>query len=158
MQNMSELTWTGDFWETSKNVPFLDREVKVIFITSGEQNQPTEKQLNVLKRIEDFPKDFSNTLDDAANGYRKTVIEGLLEEDSEPIRNIQRENISNHYKINSVVIPELGRSEDILFFLTGECNWEEEHGIEILVKNEKVESCGMQDVLYLNEAWQKYVS
>ncbi|MBI4057786.1 hypothetical protein HY405_00470 [Candidatus Microgenomates bacterium] len=155
---MPELTWTGDFWEASKNIPFLDREVKITFITGGEANQPTKKQLNVLGRIEDLPKDFSSILDDAADSYRKTVIESLLEEDSEPIRHIQRENISNHYKIDDVVIPELGRSRDVLFFLTGECDWEEEHGIEILVKNEKVESCGMQDVLYLNEAWQKYIS
>ncbi|MHB8914123.1 MAG: DUF6985 domain-containing protein [Minisyncoccota bacterium] len=153
---MSGIIWKEPFWECTKFIPFLGKEMEVVFITAGKGEKPADEQLQLLDRLDSISNEFVTNIDDAAETYKKEVYENI--DPAEADLSINREDISRHFSLDTVVIPEIGQSKDVLFFLTGECDWEKEHGIEILVKDGQVVSCGMQNALYLNEEWKSYIS
>ncbi len=149
-----KLTIVG--WEIQQAVPFLGQAVSVTILPESKEQEPSPSQIAVLHSVESLAATFLDALDDAAEAYRKEVDDAvdLSEYD---LGQINRSNIRKHYALDSIVIPRHGSSPHTWFFIAAECDWEEEHGMETLVKDGAIISCGMSNVLYLNEEWDRYI-
>lgn len=153
-------TWDATFscWITAKHVPFLNRILKITIEPESEDGQPTERQIALVDAIGSFSTSIRESINDAAEKYRKEIDDevDLSEYD---LGHINRRNIENHYMISKIVIPPIGACKDDYHFLEGSCEWEEEHGLEILLRNGEVIYCGPMEALYLNDLgqWDDYI-
>lgn len=152
-----DFTWEDDFWVTEKHVPFLGETVEITVIPEdGQEARPSPRQLAAIDALDDLPPEILEKIDNAADGHRRRV-DDLINLAEEGLGDIQRDNIHEHYEIDEVVIPPHGTSPRIFQFISAECDWEEEHGMEILLCDGKVVSCTNQDCLYLENAWKGYL-
>jgi len=152
-----EFAWDDDFWVTEKHIPLLGEMVEITVIPEdGRQAPPSAKQLAAIDALDDLPPELMDRIDDAADGHRRRIDE-MIDLAQEGLGDIRRDNIGDHYEIDEVVIPPHGRSSHVFQFLSAECDWEEEHGMEILLCDGQVFSCTNQDCLYLDPAWHGYI-
>jgi hypothetical protein len=143
-------------WKTTKYILFLERELEVIIISESNDQEPTVRQVEVIDSIDKISPTVLGLIREQAKAYYKRVAElvDLEEYDIE----INEEDLDNHYSLNGIVIPRMQDCTTNYVFLTGECDWDPEHGIEILLKEGVPIECGEQDCLYLNAAWKSYIS
>jgi hypothetical protein len=154
-----EFVWdrSVDWWATQRHVPALGRTLHFYVIPEGESARPTARQVAALAQLDALPADLWEALDDAAEAYRRRTDEEV-DLAGEGLGHIQRANVRDHYRIEQGVIPRLGECADVYHFLTGGCDWETEHGLEVLLKNGVVVACGPNDCLYSKGAeWDEYL-
>ena len=70
---------------------------------------------------------------------------------------IDLDNLQNHFSINEVLIPRISDCQTNYIFLAGECDWDQDHGIEFLLKDGKPIRCGAQKGLALSKGWDEYL-
>ena len=105
--------------------------------------EATPKQLAALKLIQSVDDSFQNSIDDAAEQFRAWV-DGRVDLSSEGLGAINRANIRDHYQIYTVRIPWQD-GESLHYFLDCSCDWEEEHGMQMLVRDMDIVLCGQND-------------
>ena len=152
-----DFTWDDDFWVTNKHVPFLGGDIDIVVVPEDlEEARPSPLQLAAIDALDDIPTSILDKIDDAADAHRRRVDE-MINLAEEGLGHIRRNNIREYYEINEVAIPPHGASKRVYQFLSADCDWEDEHGMEFLLCDGKVVSCTNQDCLYLDEAWSGYL-
>lgn len=79
-----------------------------------------------------------------------------LDGEEPPVRLGKRNDVWKHVRLTQVFIPQHGTSADRYVFVSGDCDWEVEHGLELLFKNERLFKVCEQDGLAQNEEWSLY--
>jgi len=152
-----DFTWDDGFWVTNRHVPFLCREVEIVVVPEDlEEARPTHRQIAAIDALDDVPDSIVKRLNDAADGHRRRIHD-LIDLAEEGLGDICRENIADYFEIDEIVIPPLGDCARVYHFLSADCDWEPEHGLEFLLRDGEVVSCTNQDCLYLDEAWRGHL-
>jgi len=155
---MGDFSWDQYWWTQRCFVPLVGYELDVsIYPEDHDAAPPTARQLEVFESASALPPSLRDSLDDAAERYRKEIDEevGLTWPE---VAGINRSNIRAHYRIDQIFVPRLQSCSRSYLFLDGECDWEEEHGLEILLRDGHVLLCGEQGGLMQNQEWNKYLT
>ena len=123
-----------------------ETELEVWVILEERQSKPTLRQRMLIYKLKRYGMKLKSKLDDSADRHRidyEARVGDLTEEYGLPKMN--RQNIADHYGFGLVWIPRLEDSSDDFVVLACDCIWEEEHGMEMLIKNgNSVEWCGTE--------------
>jgi hypothetical protein len=155
----TDFTFDGDFWQSERHMPFLDRRIEITLIPESEGEKPSDRQIAVVDALQKLRPTLMDSIDEAAYAYFKEFADLIDEDedDDDDLCDITRENIRSMYEIHGITVPRLGGCQDHYQFFSASCEWEIEHGMEVLLKNGNVVSCGPADCLYLNEEWDDYI-
>lgn len=156
-------------WQTRRRLPFLNRRLKITIIPECDGAEPTIRQLQVLESLEPIPPEFIDGIDDYVTAHRRrymNVISRAIRAYSWLTRFLRitsgsdmNDVFGTGYEITEIVIPQLEATPNQYFFLNAECDWDDEHGLEILVRDGTVVHCGMQEMPYfIGSEWLKYIS
>ncbi len=99
---------------------------------------------------DDFPP--ADELDDWAFKYFQEIA-NIIDVSECGCQDVTRHNIDDHYQIQRALVPPLWGSEDRYLVLGGNCDWDDEHGIQMVVKNATVIKCGPADGIYQGLGW-----
>ena len=142
--------------ELTEKVKFQGFDVDVLVILEEGRKTPTLRQRFLIYRMQRYASALRESINDAADEHRvnfEGMVGDLTEEYGLPVMN--RENIQNHFWVSSVWIPRLIGSSDDYIALGCSCNWEEEHGMEMLIKNgESVEWHGQDGPWQWQAPWK----
>jgi hypothetical protein len=132
-------------------LPFQAETLPVVY--EKEDAEPTRRQRQVAEQIEAFSASIGPKIALASQAFYDDYADwGPAIE-----ANVQRSDLLRHIHFEEVVIPRLGQSSHDWWFLSGRCDWEPEHGIEVLLDGSEVVSVGPCDCLFLNEEWDRYL-
>ncbi len=152
-----DFTWNEYWWSRRSFVPFVGREVELAVDPEDfKRAPPTPRQLAAAASALELPEELRDRLDDAAERYRLDVHEAVGLTWPE-VRDINRSNIRDHYELARVLVPRLAASPHNFLFLEGECDWEDEHGIEFLLRDGVVLVCGPQEQLSNSAEWDDHI-
>ena len=119
-----------------EKIDFLgERECDVRVILEEGQTAPTLRQKWLIYKLQNYDSSLRSTVDNAANEHRveyEGAVGDLTEEYGLPVMN--RGNIDKHFGYG-IVIPRLADSKDDFVVLSCYCTWDNEHGMQILIKN-----------------------
>ncbi len=133
----------SDWWRSEEiSVPFFgDKKFPIIFVGF---NPKTDKQFieqtdDALKRFfglkEDDRQAISNIVHQNCIDFLNTVD---LDEIDEPYRNIQHEEVWNFVHPSEIYVARRDRrDEDIYITVACECDWEQEHGLQLVFRQGK---------------------
>ena len=138
----NELTpaWDGYFWSQPISIPIQDGVVLLRIVTNGSEDPPTARQIEVASGVGDYLVGLNDYLDDFAEAACRDM-DDHVDLAAEGIA-IDYHHIRRHYKVRSVVIGALEGCSDDYFFLTCDCDWDEEHGIQFMLAGREVLHCG----------------
>ena len=143
MLQLSDFHWDEYWWSAkSQRVPFLTNPVTVTIYTHCERagtdpNEnvlPTDRQIEIANSLFGLNADLSNSMDDVAELARAECDEQIDLADY-GLGHINRKNIGDHYRIQTIIVPGDCSPIDEYLFLDGECDWEDEHGLRLSMKN-----------------------
>lgn len=153
-----DFTFEHHFWRRTVYVPMFGTELEVsIDAEDFRSAPPTSRQLDAADTALQLSLSLRDLLDDAAELYRLKVHEAVGLTWPE-VAGINRSNIREHYRVDSIFVPRLRSCPNNFLFLHGECDWEDEHGIEFLLRDGRILQCGPQDGLAQNESWNDYIA
>lgn len=152
---MRELIWNGDFWVSKVSTPFQMTDVE-IFVYREDGTPPSEKQRAMLNNIDFLPSKLLEDINTAAVGYVNDV-DNRVNLSRQGI-SIDLEHLANHYKIKRIIIPELFDAKADFFIITADCDWDEEHGMEVLIENNRVLYCGPNKGITFSPFWEDFVN
>ena len=143
MLTQSDFEWDAHWWcAKERQLQFITNAVSVIIYSHSERlgTQPNEKippsdrQIEIANTLFNLPTQIADSMDDVAEMARAEYDDavGLAEYGLE---HINRENIGKHYRIESIIIPGDCSSSDEHLFFDGECDWDDEHGLRLSMKN-----------------------
>ena len=122
--------------EMLENVDFLGEQSCHVYVILEEgQTAPTLRQRWLIYRMQRYDQSLRVAMDGAANENRidfEEAVGDLTAEYGLPVMN--RENIGEHYGFE-IKIPRLADSPDDYIVLSCHCTWEQEHGMEMLIRN-----------------------
>jgi hypothetical protein len=148
-------------WQTKKYLPFLKREVLVEFISEEGDQEPTARQIALLDSLDALTEEIIEKLAVwARKDFRQRLSNwGMTAEElfEEIAIKIDEQNIYNHFIIDEAVIPRIDGCNANYIFICGSCDWDEEHGIEFLLKNGEPIRCNAQEGLAQNAEWDDYL-
>jgi len=122
--------------ELTHKVDFLGDETEVWVILEQGRSTPTFRQRRLIQRLQGYDASLEMLMDDAANDHRIMFDDAAGHHHHEyglPL--MTREIIGQHYGIGLIWIPKLSGSSDDFVVLGCDCDWEIEHGMQMLVKN-----------------------
>ncbi len=153
--NMTALSLDGGFWSTDKYVSSLGKSLK-IRIMQNENGPPTKRQMDALQSIDRLPAELPEDIAAHAVPYFHKVddVVGLADEGV----HIDVSKIENHYQITSLLIPLLREADDLFLLFSADCNWEPEHGMQLILENGRVIGCGPQSSLAFGAAWERLLA
>lgn len=139
---------TRDAWVTQVSAKAFGL-IGVIIHTDGVSSPPTPRQLSTLELAMNLP---STLLTDVASQARVYAEEYMMEDDYEDLT-----DTDFSIRFSTCMVPRLRETTDHYFFLIGDSDIDEEHGIACLFKNH--DSCRIchTDVAYNNYGWDDTV-
>ncbi|MEM9943773.1 MAG: hypothetical protein AAF939_19580 [Planctomycetota bacterium] len=143
MIQKEQLKWDSYWWAAhDQRLPFLANPVAIFLYSHCERDGTSpdpsvwasDRQLQIANSLFELPLTLSDKLDDVAEAFRAEtdVAVGLADEG---MGHINRANIRQHYRIESIVIPRDCSNDEAVVFLDGECEWEPKHGLRIAVRD-----------------------
>jgi len=148
---MADLNWNGDFWEVEGGRSLFGLDLGVYIVTERDE-EPTPRQLESIESIDSLSTELWSNLCDQARSYFERIKSA-----TNAGANVDMRKIDDHFKLKDVLIPEIGDCADDYLVLSGECDWEEEHGIQFLLENGNVLHCGPDTGLAVNPCWEDVV-
>ncbi len=143
--------------EAKVALPFLPR-VRAIHIHGELKHgrQASERQLQYYNSLvpEDFPS--ATHISDCAYAYF-TEVAKIIDLKDFGLQAVTRANIDEHYRIELVTVPPIGNSDKRLLILSGECDWDPEHGIQFIVKNAQIIQTTASDGVYQGAGWKDFL-
>ena len=143
MIRQSDFQWDTYWWSAKgQRVPFLPYPVTVTIYnhcerlgtSPDEKVLPTDRQIEVANAVFQLPVQIVDSMNDVAEMARAECDEEVCLTDY-GLGHINRENIDQYYRIESIIIPGDCSSSDEHMFFDGECDWEDEHGLRLSLKN-----------------------
>jgi hypothetical protein len=160
MSNSSSIKWKRAkfFIEAKHRVPVLARVVNVCVQPEDDSSDsPSPAQLRALDGFlalnADQKDDWTHQV---ALDCHFTCSRFTRDGEEPPVRLRKRKDVWKHVRLGQVFIPEHGTTSDRYVFVSGGCDWEEEHGLELLFKNERLFTVGPEEGLAQNERWSLY--
>ena len=151
---MPELVKDESGWNGKIN--FLGELYRLHIFPEGDSASPTPRQLITVASIEEAPVNLMQEICQHARAYCERVDEYVgLEDDG---ITIDYQNISQHFRATNVLVPELGNFDGCIYGVQYECDWEPEHGMQILFEDGNVVSCGpCNGMFHSGRHWLKYL-
>jgi len=84
------------------------------------------------------PEQKDNWTHQVALDCHYTCLRFEVDGDDPPVALPNRSDVWKHVQLRRVFIPHHGTTRDRYVFVEGGCDWEEEHGLELLFKNERL--------------------
>lgn len=151
MRGLPSITWeTDESWHKTLEpvyVPLFGRKLAVT--VHREADTATEFQLQALAQILAIPKGATTNL------THRLALECWRSYSDETEIQV-RDEVWNHVEVTDLLVPKHAKSQDRYCFVSGECDWDPEHGFDLLYKNGELFEVGQQRGLALNEEWQLY--
>lgn len=158
MLQLPEPRFNGYEIAASVSLPFLPH-VRSIHI-HGELRHGQEASAHQLEYYRSLtPEDFPVTeeLDDMAFGYYQDTAR-IIDVRDFGLSGVNRSNIGSHYRIELVTIPPLKGSTERFLILSGECDWDPEHGVQFIAKNSRIVACGESDGIFQGAGWGTFLT
>ncbi|MCU0721360.1 MAG: hypothetical protein MUC83_16740 [Pirellula sp.] len=116
----------------------------------------SNQQLDFYRSLtqNDFPS--KEELNDWAFKYFQEVAR-IIDVTGCGCQGVTRNNIDEHYEIQCALVPPLWGSVDRYLVLGGNCDWDDEHGIQMIIKNATVIKCGESDGIYQGLGWDALI-
>jgi hypothetical protein len=148
---LGRLRTDGDFLVAAQEIPFLGKEVEFyIHLENEDRAGVSDRQRAAIQSVLDLP---GNTKDILAPAMFDNYLEARNDMDPEPPLIETPGKVWDHVKIINVIIPVHGRSQHRYFFADFRCDWEEEHGLELLFRDGQLIRVSQPDGLWGNAAW-----
>lgn len=117
---------------------------------------PTPAQQRMLASLEELPTSVLTEIDLHALRYFNNIDEAETAE--EVGIQIDPKRIRQHYRLTAATIPILRDSPRQFFFLYADCDWDPEHGLEILLNGTEVLYCDAPTTLCDSPRWLEMLS
>jgi hypothetical protein len=157
--NFEEFEFNGD-WEYKITLPklagFQERNGAYTSISSIEPNfgifslvfeddlsensDPYPEQLNTLKYIFENQESITNSIIDRTLSELPEILMNYGLDKEEEYQNISHEKIKSIIGFSSIFIKIISKENFAYFDISGGCNWDEEHGLNLLFHKDKVVS------------------
>ena len=128
--------------------------VHVYIVREGDLS-PSPRQLEVLTSLPLLPAVLLEEIAVSAADYCRRV-DSVVNLANEGI-SVDYGDITRHYRFTTILIPELGQCESNYMFISADCDWEDEHGMEIFVADGRVIRCDRQNSLPFSGLWKKII-
>ena len=153
---MSDYTLEDRLWEAQQPVSSLGAAELRIYIMQEGESAPTERQLETLGAFKDLPPQIMDDIASHAVRYCQHVdsIVDLADEGIE----IDIDDIRKHFTITALLIPELDNCESDFVFVSADCDWEPERGMQLLVENGRVIWCGEHGTVPFSPQWKEVIA
>ena len=149
---MAKFVLSGGFWQADAYLTPLSRTLRV-YIMDETGASPTERQLRAYERFQTLPTTLCDEIARHAIRYCDR-IDDLVGLEAEGIA-INRSQIGQHFRITTLLIPRLADSGTDYYFISADCDWEPEHGMQIILENDAIVYCSDHSSLAFGAAWQK---
>jgi hypothetical protein len=145
-----------DVFEAPLFIKPLNLRLNVSFMQEGDATRPTARQLSALEHFQSLPTTLPTAIQPHALKYCDRIddIVCLADEGID----IDRENIAKHYRFTDLVIPPLADTSASFFFLNADCDWEPEHGMQIVLDGHLILYCDDHTTLAFGAAWTRIMS
>ena len=156
MSNSSNIKWKRtEFFESKLRVPVLDQLIDVWVQPENDSSDlPSPAQLSALEAFLALgPAQKAEWTHQVALDCHYTCLRLETDGDTPPVRLRKRNDVWRHLRLATVFIPKHGKTADRYVFIDGSCDWEEEHGLQLLFKNERLLRVGQNEGLAMNEEW-----
>ena len=153
---MDSFPVNDDVFEAPLFIKSLNLRLNVSFVQEGDVARPTARQLSALEHFQLLPTTLPTAIEPHALQYCDRIddIVCLAEEGI----SIDRANIAKHYQLTDLVIPPLADTSGNFFFLTADCDWEPEHGMQIILDGNDILYCNDHTTLAFGAAWTRILS
>jgi hypothetical protein len=159
VERLEHIEWdrNGDFfvYRTEIPVPLLSRSLRVRVVADGRAVSAAQAEsLAELRRLPpERREDFTHPV---ALDCWFTCQEIEIDGEEPPVILRKRTQVWRHVDLREILIPRHGKSRDRYVFLHGNCDWDREHGLELLLKNGRLLRVGRQEGLFCSEEWGLY--
>ena len=143
------------FWDASAHVPVFGSTLTVHIMCENDVS-PTPRQKEVLNSLENLPRGLVREITKFAIDYYQRIDDAV--DLAYEGRAIKKRDIAKHYTIKSILIPNMGDCDTNYFFISADCTWEEEHGMQILVEDGQVRYCGDHTTLAFSHHWDTLIA
>lgn len=106
---------------------------------------PYPEQLNTLNFIFDNQESITKSIIDSTLSELEKIKINYGLEDEEEYQNLNEQKVKSLIGISSICIKIISKDGFSYFDITGGCNWDEEHGLNILFHKDRVVSFGSID-------------
>lgn len=134
---MTNFTLQDGWWQIEAFIPLFGRSLP-IHIVQEDNGSPTPRQLEVFDSLQSLPPILLQEIATAAEQYYQSTADII----DLTHTGINPSHLEQYYQFSSIHIPELRYCDANYFFIWGSCDWEPEHGMEIIVENNRVFYCG----------------
>jgi len=148
---VSNFILDGQLWEATKDLPLFGGRLKTYIMQEG-KSPPSGRQLAVLDSANELPGAILADIANLAIAYYRRIdpavncaAEGTV---------IDVDNIENNYQFCSISIPEMRDCDSNILFISADCDWEVEHGMQVVVLDGRVVYCGEPTSLPFSRRWQ----
>jgi len=122
---------SGEFWNEKQ--------------TTWASLPPVKNQFEILRHVCSLKKDFLKKNRNLIQQECSQVMDATNY--GEPIE-IDMKKIENYYEIRYIYIPRVSRSGILNFVIMADCIWEDEHGLGIQCRGDKVIKVGPQHAFF----------
>jgi hypothetical protein len=152
---MDNFELDGRLWKAQMQVPSLGNVKVLVYIMQEGDSSPSARQLEALTLFKALP---SRTLEEIASRavtYCQKV-DSVVDLSAEGI-GIDYDDIARHYRFTSLLIPQLNCCESNFVFVSADCDWEPEHGMQLLLEDGCVLWCGDHSTLPFSAQWKRII-
>lgn len=120
-------------------------------------SKPSNRQIEVIRSLNMIPsKQLQKEIAAGARQYFREV-DSKVELADDGIH-IDENQIETHYRFAIITIPKHNECRTDFAVIGMECDWEEEHGMHILLADGHVVYCGSCATLFFGEGWKRIIS
>lgn len=106
----------------------------------SESPDPYPEQLNTLKYIFENQESITNSIIDRTLAELPEILKNYDLVNEEGYKNISREKVKSIIGFSSILIKIISTDNFAYFDISGGCNWDEEHGLNVLFHKDRVVS------------------
>lgn len=106
----------------------------------SETPAPYQEQLNTLKYIFENQESITNSIIDRTLAELPEILKNYDLNNEEEYNNISREKVKSIIGFNTILIKIISKNDFAYFDISGGCNWDEEHGLNLLFHKDRVVS------------------
>lgn len=147
------LEWDGAIWQSTEPINFYGTSL-LLEVENESPDGPTPNQLASAAAIERAGERLRADICRHAFDHCRLVEEWIDLEDEGVHINFDR--IEDHMQLKSVMVPELGPCSAAVYMLDYDCDWEPEHGMQMVIEDDEVVYCA-SCMLYLDTNWYKVI-
>jgi hypothetical protein len=155
-----QISWVNDgflgYLQASEpvHVPLFSASLEVRVNAEQGATSPTASQLGALQQFLELPSSQRDALThELVLVCHEVCAQRRIDGQDLPIRLARRADVWSYVGFSTITLPAHGATRDRYVFVAGGCDWDEEHGIELLFKNGRLFKLSAQDGLATNEAW-----